>query len=868
MSKLNPEQRAAVLHGDGPLLVLAGAGTGKTRVLVHRIAHLVETRGEPWAILAVTFTKKAAEEMRQRLRQLLGGVADAMWIGTFHATCARLLRKWPEVVGLTKSFTIFDDDDQMRLVGRLIKEAKIEEYVTPRTILSRIDRAKNRGVDPMSEQSGLFTDEHFALIYPQYEAQLAKENAVDFNDLLLKTIALTDDPTVGPRVRGMFRHVLVDEFQDTNMVQYRLVGQLSAATRNLTVVGDDDQAIYGWRGANPRNLLDFDRDYADATIIKLEQNYRSTQIVLDAANAVIARNRERHLKALWTAQAGGDLIEQYTAGDERGEASWIAAAIKRLLDEGPYSPNDFAVLYRTNAQSRVLEEFMRAYRVPAKVIGDVSFFERKEVKDVLAYLRLMVNPAADSAFERIVNVPTRGIGDASVERLRAAARAQHCGMLAVARTAGQGGVTAITGAARKKLAAFVELIDGLTAVVADGASVAEAIIQVVERSGMRAKLEAEDTEESRGRLSNLAELVTMASDFDDDRVQSGAHADGEAGPLTADTSPIAAEREAAPATIEEFLENLALAQAADQTAGATHVSLMTIHIAKGLEYPVVFLAGMEDGLFPSLREREDGDAERQLEEERRLAYVAITRAKERLVTTWARTRRVWGEIRFCMPSRFLDELPGHCVAQAPAARRDLNLGPTPSPAKPVGDGSRASGIAVTRRSGGLGNSRTAMGRGNYGGYARSAAAVDADEFAQPSYDDVPAIDVGDADVACSETALRAVASLPHSRSVAAARGMQAWQANGGDVAALRPVDAPSATSGGRFVNAPRPTSAWSDDAEADPVVTIGARVSHAAFGIGRVVESSGEGRDQKAVVDFAAVGEKTVLVRYLTVRSP
>ena len=633
---LNPEQQASVEHGDGPLLVLAGAGTGKTRVLVHRIAHLVDTGADPRAILAVTFTNKAAGEMKARLRTLLGTRADAMWIGTFHATCARLLRKHGEVLGLTKSFVIFDDDDQMKLVEKLLKETGLDDQVSARTVLSRFDRAKNRGVDPRTVKTGAF-DDVVERIFPLYQAQLRKENAVDFNDLLLHVLELFKIESTGRILRTRFSHVLVDEFQDTNRVQYELVSKLAEATRNLTVVGDDDQSIYAWRGAEPRNLLDFDRDFPDATVVKLEQNYRSTQMILDAANGVISKNRDRHEKSLWTDHAGGDPIEIYQAGDERGEAYFVAQTIRKLLDEGPASPSEIAVLYRTNAQSRVLEEHLRAARVPAKVVGAVSFFERKEVKDVVAYLRLITNPMADSALERVVNVPARGIGDTTVDRLRAAARASSTGMYEACKLAARGDVSGLGAAARKKLQGFVELVDGLVAVIEQGASVAETIIQVVDRSGMRAKLEAEDSSESRDRLDNLAELVTIASDFDDESEQ--------------------------PQSVDAFLERIALSAPADQSAGNDAVTLMTVHVAKGLEWPIVFITGLEDGLFPSLREREGQSEDTQLEEERRLAYVAITRARFKLVLTHARTRRVWGEIRLQGPSRFLDDLPASSLAQ-------------------------------------------------------------------------------------------------------------------------------------------------------------------------------------------------------------
>jgi len=672
---LNAEQRAAVEHGDGPLMVLAGAGTGKTRVLVHRIARLVETGTEPWAILAVTFTNKAAGEMRHRLRQILGEAADAMWIGTFHATCARILRRYAHHVGLTKSFQIFDDDDQVKLVERLLKECALDDQVGARTVLSRIDRAKNRGVDPVAIKTGIY-DDVIERVYPMYQAQLAKENAVDFNDLLLKVLGLFEVDQVANALRMKFRHVLVDEFQDTNRVQYDLVAQFAGATRNLTVVGDDDQSIYAWRGAEPRNLLDFDRDFPDARVIKLEQNYRSTQTILDAANGIIRKNIDRHEKSLWTDQGGGDPIEVYQAGDERGEAYFVAQSIRRLLDESAYSPNDVAILYRTNAQSRVLEEHLRAARVPAKVVGAVSFFERKEVKDVIAYLRLLQNPAADSAFERIVNVPARGIGDTTVDRLRAAARANGSGLYDAAKLAARGEVAGLGVAPRKKLQSFVELVSGLGDVIAQGASVAETIIQVVDRSGMRAKLEADGTTEARDRLDNLAELVSTASDFDDESDEVQPDDAFASAPIGLDDAVVDGPLRVPPPLrgVSDFLERIALSSAGDQTA-EEQVVLMTIHIAKGLEWPVVFLTGLEDGLFPSLREREGTSEDAQMEEERRLAYVAITRARERLVMSHARIRRVWGEMRPCVPSRFLHDLPPGCLAAPLHQRPALPTGP-------------------------------------------------------------------------------------------------------------------------------------------------------------------------------------------------
>ena len=643
---LNPEQQRAVDYGDGPLMVLAGAGSGKTRVLVRRIAGLIE-RGIPApGIWAVTFTNKAAGEMRGRLRYL-GSRAYGLSVGTFHASCARFLREpgIGERVGLNRDFAIFDDDDQMKLVGALLKEKNLQDSVSARSVLSFIGNAKNRDEDPATIDTGLYIDQIVAEIAPLYQEALLRENAADFNDLLLYILRLTEDPVVGPHLCQRFEHVLVDEFQDTNLVQYRLVKAM-AATGNLTVVGDDDQSIYSWRGAEPANLLHFDRDFTDTEIIKLEQNYRSTDVILAAANAVIAENQDRHPKSLWTAREGGDLIELENASDERAEAGFIAQTITTLTDDEGRDWGDFAVLYRTHAQSRVLEERLRAHGIDYVIVGGVSFFMRKEVKDIRSYLRLVSNDSADSAFVRVVNVPTRGIGKTTVERLRGYARKHQCSMLEAARAGVIGSVARLRADARRKLAAFVDIIDGLRNVAGSGASVSEMIIQTVERSGYRERLEAEETNESRDRLNNLSELVSMASDFDDE-------SDGKG-------------------SLVDFEERISLASATDDEDGkGSKVTLMTVHAAKGLEYPIVFVCGLEDGLFPSVREREFGDDRKAMEEERRLAYVAFTRAEDRLILSSAQIRRHWGEVRMTQPSRFLRVIPPHLLAArhvAPAPR--------------------------------------------------------------------------------------------------------------------------------------------------------------------------------------------------------
>jgi DNA helicase II / ATP-dependent DNA helicase PcrA len=651
VTELNSRQREAIEHGDGPLMVLAGAGTGKTRVLVHRISRLVELGIQPWEILAVTFTNKAADEMRSRLGGVLGEAAEAMWIGTFHAICARILRRWGPQIGLERGFAIFDEADQVKIIERISRAAEIDEGISARAIAARIDRAKNRGIDPTEPTGHL--DDAVARVYPEYQDRLARENAVDFNDLILKTLLLFDCEPAASALRTKFRHVLVDEFQDTNRVQYQLVWRLSESTRNLTVVGDDDQSIYAWRGAEPRNLLDFDVDFPDARVVKLEQNYRSNQTILDAANRVIARNVARHDKSLWTEQGHGHPIEAFRSFDDRGEAGFVAAAVRELVASSAIKASDVAVMYRTNAQSRALEEQLRAARIPVRIAGGASFFERREIRDLVAYLRLLVNPRADSAFERVINVPARGLGEKTVERVRGISHMQELTMLEAARYAAEGapGASGIGPTQRARLREFVEMIDRLRALVTAGTSVAEMIVHVMERSGLRAKLEGDRDVESTERLENLAELITMAVDFRDEVEARARSATTRRGGEE--------ERGDAAASLPTFLERIALSTGEDDPPGASKdrstesVVLTTIHVAKGLEWPVVFLTGMEDGLFPSLRPRDDASEESALEEERRLAYVAITRARDRLILSFARTRRVWGEIRLQEPSRFL-----------------------------------------------------------------------------------------------------------------------------------------------------------------------------------------------------------------------
>ena len=646
---LNPAQAEAVEHGDGPLLILAGAGSGKTRVITHRIARLLDRGVPPWRILAVTFTNKAAGEMRERVEHLVGaGRARGLWMGTFHAVCARLLRLHAEAVGLTRDFVIFDDGDQKTLVTRILKEQGIaDRFVTPRGILSAIDGAKNRGEGPGEYRGEDYFSDIVARVYPVYQQRLEEQNAVDFGDLLMKALELCQGkagPEIAADLGGRFDHVLVDEFQDTNRVQYDLVRHFAVRTGNLCVVGDDDQSIYGWRGADVRNILGFERDQPGTRVVKLERNYRSTQRILDAANAVVARNLERKPKRLYTEKELGEDILYFTAADEREEAAFVAGAVRRLSEDEGRSAEDFAVLYRTHAQSRALEEAMGALELPYTIIGGTRFYDRAEVKDVIAYLRVLQNPSDEVSLERIINRPTRGIGDTSYERVVAWSR--ECGIPvweALARVGGgkDGKATGLGPAPRKKIAAFVAMLDEIRQAGLD--SVAEGADRVLERTGYLERLAAERTHEAEERTENVMELVTSMRDFAEE--------------VRASTGE--------PATLSGYLERVALVASSDSRGRG--VSMMTVHAAKGLEFPVAFVTGLEDGVFPSLR---DGEAAEDLEEERRLMYVAITRARERLVLTNAASRRTWGQgYRPFRESRFLDDIPDHCIARPVGSRR-------------------------------------------------------------------------------------------------------------------------------------------------------------------------------------------------------
>ena len=655
LEHLNPEQRRAVLHREGPLLILAGAGSGKTRVISYRTAYLIgDGHAQPDQILAVTFTNKAAEEMRTRVEHLLGSASPGLWLSTFHAFCARLLRREGPLVGLSRNFVIYDSSDQLTVVKRAMRALDVDERITsPRAILSRISHAKNQMQAPADLQDAgwNFQDEQVAKVYEAYARALRESNAVDFDDLLLKAVALFEDsPSARTRYAERFRYIMVDEYQDTNRPQYLLIRHL-AAHRNLCVVGDPDQSIYKWRGADVGNILAFEEDFPDATVVRLEQNYRSTQVILDAASDVISRNRGRQDKRLWTDRDGGDPVTCHRAHDELEEADFVVTTLRQGLDAGHDS---VAVLYRTNSQSRALEDALTREGIPYRIVGNVRFYERKEVKDALAYLRLLLNRDDDVSLRRIINVPARGIGKGvmeALEQVNPEPTPSDTPLFGSAVTdtapASRSLWTRLERAVDERLVAtraltalsrFRELIKGLGSIARDEPA-SLTLAKALDQSGYITALREAGTEEAENRLGNLQELVSAARDY---------------------------EAREPDASLSGFVDRLSLLSETDEENGArdARVWLMTLHAAKGLEFPLVVIAGLEEGLFPHARSAED-DAE--LEEERRLCYVGMTRAQSQLVLTSASRRRVFGEYQATEPSRFLDELPTHLVEEVEPA---------------------------------------------------------------------------------------------------------------------------------------------------------------------------------------------------------
>jgi len=634
LDNLNPPQQEAVLHGDGPLLILAGAGSGKTRVITRRIAHLIGRRGiQPWQILAVTFTNKAADEMRRRVEELLGARGLNVALGTFHSTCVKILRKWHTEVGLRSSFVIYDEGDQLGVIKDCLRGLNLSErVVNPRGVAARISRAKNELLTPgeYATVANEFAEERAAKVYGLYQERLRASHAVDFDDLLMLTVLLfRDRPHVLQYHQNLWRYVMVDEYQDTNHAQYQIVNLLSQRHGNLCVVGDDDQSIYRWRGADLNNILDFERDHPGCKVIKLEQNYRSTQTILDAAGGVVSHNVGRKGKTLWTENPAGELVVFYQARDEQAESDFVVGTIRRLLAEGTCSPDDFAVFYRTNAQSRVLEDALRREVTPYVIVGGLRFYERKEIKDLLAYLRLVANPDDAQSLKRIVNVPPRGIGQTSVEKLEGLAMAERVSLWQACRLAGERKL--LTPKTQKALAELIALVER-TQARAEATPLPELIVELLDTTGYLADLKNEGTIEAESRMENLQELVSAAREF--------------------------LER-SEDQSLQAFLDSVALIADIDALAdGKGAVTLMTLHSAKGLEFPVVFMTGLEEGVFPHARSLTDDD---ELEEERRLCYVGMTRARERLYLSAALSRRLYNNDAFNLPSRFLDEVPSHLL---------------------------------------------------------------------------------------------------------------------------------------------------------------------------------------------------------------
>jgi len=804
---LNPPQREAVLHSGSPLLIVAGAGSGKTRVLTHRIAHQLATgRVRPSGVLAITFTNKAAAEMRERVADLVGPAARAMWVSTFHSACVRILRREATTVGLRSSFSIYDAADSQRLITLVTRELDLDPKKFPaKGLAGRISALKDELVGPAAyaaQVGGNEFDDVLAAVYTRYQQRLRQAHAVDFDDLIMTTVELLQaHPAVAEHYRRRFRSILVDEYQDTNHAQYVLVRELTGHTgaggaegepggvprAELTVVGDADQSIYAFRGATIRNIVEFETDYPDARTILLEQNYRSTQTILSAANAVISRNPGRTPKRLWTDAGAGPQIVGYVADNEHEEARFVAEEIDRLGDDEGVRPGDVAVFYRTNAQSRALEEVLIRVGLPYKVVGGTRFYERREIKDAIAYLRAIANPDDDVNLRRVLNVPKRGIGDRSEAMLAAFAERERISFgdaLDRADEAPGLGSRGLT-----QLAGFRDLMGGLRELADSGAGPAEVLGEVLDRTGYLAELRASDDPQDASRVENLAELHAVATEFEQAEPEGDLADFLERVSLVADSDQIPAEDVADGAAEAE--------PRADQGV----VTLMTLHTAKGLEFPVVFVTGWEDGTFPHLRSLSDPD---QLAEERRLAYVGLTRARRRLYISRAAVRTAWGAPNEFPASRFLDDVPDELVDWR---RRESSMATLRAGGSGWGGGASAWG---GRRSGGYGSGGSGSGGYGSGGYG-----------SRDTLDDDGGTVIG------------------------AGRG----PVRAGGASASRQPRTPSGSS------SPKAGAAI-------PSLEVGDRVTHDSYGLGRVVALEGAGPNAVAKVDFGAQGTKRLLLRY------
>jgi len=692
--ELNPTQREAVAATEGPVLVVAGAGSGKTRVLTYRIAHLVRELGvSPFEILAITFTNKAAGEMKERVGALIGYYGYDMWVSTFHSACVRILRQEIHHLGYRSSFSIYDDGDSTRLITMCIKDLDMDtKRFPPRQVKATISKAKNELIDyetyAMSDAG--YYHERVADVYRLYQQRLVEASAVDFDDILKLTVELLQAfPEVLERWQNRFQYILVDEYQDTNRAQYMLVKMLGEKHKNVCVVGDSDQSIYAFRGADMRNIMDFETDYPDAKVVVLEQNYRSTQTILDAANAVIANNAGREPKRLWTDEGSGDKIVAFEGQDEHEEAAYVAEEIARLQDDG-MTLSDVAVFYRTNAQSRVIEELFVRFGITYQVVGGLKYYDRKEVKDALAYLRAVVNPDDQVAIKRIINVPRRSIGDTSIAHIDRFAEANAIGFLEALRRGDE--IEMLMPRAQKAVLEFAALIDELAVRAADGPEAG--LESVLNDTGYLNMIRSEKSIEAMGREENLNELLGAAAEFE------------ETGP--ASMGPDEWNELDGIGKIQMFLESIALVTATDSAGDTEKVTLMTLHNAKGLEYPAVFLTGMEDGVFPHMRALGDP---KELEEERRLCYVGITRAERNLYVTRAWSRSTWGQNNYNGPSRFLAEIPEHLMEKAERVRRSATM-EARTPTNTVSDDEISVGDSVTHTHWGAGVVNEIVGSGD------------------------------------------------------------------------------------------------------------------------------------------------------------
>ena len=823
LTGLNPRQREAVIHTGSPLLIVAGAGSGKTTVLTRRIAYALATgRAHPGEVLAITFTNKAAKEMAERVSSIVGPASRAMWVSTFHSSCVRILRREAKVLGMKSNFTIYDAQDAQRLVAQILKELGLDtKKYAPRAILHRISNLKNelQTPDDFVPRPNNPADEVLADVFKRYTSRLRLANAFDFDDLIAETVHLFGAfPEVADSYRRRFRHILVDEYQDTNPAQYALIKALAGdgaggpTGAELTVVGDADQSIYAFRGATVRNIVEFEKDFPNADTILLEQNYRSTQNILDAANAVIANNDDRREKKLWTSEGSGEQIVGWVAENEQGEARFIVDRIDDLIDDEKYTYGDFAVFYRTNAQSRAIEDALVRSGIPYKVVGGTRFYERKEIKDALAYLRVVANPDDDVNLRRILNVPKRSIGDRTEGLIADFADRENISFYTALGRLDE--IPHLSSRALTSVQKFYDLMQDLRS-TAESSPLSRVIEAILEQSGYLESLQKSTDPQDESRVDNLAELVAVAEDFvatreaaavaepdsaddtDTDTVtDTGTEATAAAGATDAETDTAAeaadpdvddadsADASAAPgvgpAAIDQFLEQVALASDTDQIPDAElgQVTLMTLHTAKGLEFPVVFLTGLEDGGFPHSRSFENPQ---ELSEERRLAYVGLTRARQRLLVTRAETRSMWGQPQYNPPSRFLSEIPENLI----------NWENTGSFSGGFGSGSFGSG--------GFGSGGYSSG---YSGGSRGFGSS------------------------------RSSGSGSRSRSSAS-----------------------SSTPVAGFPNRIRPNREVIS-------VEVGEKVSHESFGLGTVTEVNGTGDKTVAVVDFGSAGSKRLLLRY------